>query len=168
MNKWLARMAAVVLAASMALTACSGNETGRSGGTNGDQGADEGSVTLKDNEGKDVVVSSKQEIPDSFPKDVPIPDSLKIVSSISSDDSTTLAIETDMPFDEAVALYDGYVQEAGYVESFKMDEEDFYNYSGRRGQEQFVVTLQLDLEDNKTVTGVLVYSKDEGAEASSS
>lgn len=150
---------AVLLLSAMLLAGCSENGDQQSGNRErAAQGEEEGTVTMKDNEGRDVVITNKQDIPELFPDDVPMPDSIQIVSSISSMDTVTIAMNTEMPFSEVVALYDGYLQEAGYEEAFRIDEADFYNYSGRRGNEQFVVTLQLDLEDNKTVTGALVYT----------
>lgn len=160
MKKLWTVLAAISLSASLALTGCAGSGESQSGNRGGAEvNEDEGVVTLKDNEGEDVVITNKQEVPDSFPDDVPMPESIKIVSSITSVDTVTIAIETEIPFEEAVDMYDGYLQEAGYVEAFKSDDPDYYNYSGTKGDEQFVVTLMLDQEDNKTVTGVLVYSK---------
>lgn len=43
--------------------------------------------------------------------------------------------------------------------------ENTISHSLQKGTERFVYTLQLDLEDNKTVTGALVYSNKPEAEA---
>ncbi|MBN2984936.1 MULTISPECIES: hypothetical protein [Cohnella] len=118
-------------------------------------------TTITKEDGEQIRLSGEAEIPEGFPADVPIPANVAVTSSISGDDTATVSIETEMPFEEAVALYYGYAQEAGYSEAYKMEEADFFNYSGRKDNEQFVVTLQLDLEDNKTVTGILVYGKTE-------
>jgi len=172
MKKWLITAVSLLAVAMLLLTGCANEHVNEAANREskesnsssiGTKEEDQGSITLKDVNGKDVVLSSEQKIPDSFPKEVPIPDSIGVTSSISSDDSVTVTIATTtMSFAETVALYDGYLQQAGYVETFKIDEADFFNYTGKRGNEQFVVTLQLNLEDNKTVTGILIHSKTEG------
>jgi len=120
--------------------------------------ADKGEVTITREDGREITLSSKPDIPDLFPSDIPLPDELEVVSSISTDDSVTLAIDTEMPFDDIVKLYLDYAQEAGYAEVHTMEDEKFINYSGQKGTERFIFTFQLNLEDNKTVYGSLIYS----------
>jgi hypothetical protein len=122
------------------------------------QEAEEGEVTITTGEGKDVTLSSKADIPEGFPSDVPLPDEIEVTSSISASDSITVTIETEMPYDEAVALYVDYTQQAGYSEVSRMGDDNSIHYSSQKGTERFIFTLQRDLEDNKTVTGALVYS----------
>ena len=173
MKKWLITAVLLLTAAMLLLTGCSNEKVNEAAdkatqqnnnqSSLGTKEEDQGSITLKDASGKDVVLSSEQTLPDSFPKEAPVPDSIQVTSSITSEDTVTVTIATTtMSFAETVALYNDYLEQAGYVETFKIDEADFFNYTGKRGNEQFVVTLQLDLEDNKTVTGILIYSKTEG------
>lgn len=120
--------------------------------------AEDGEVTIKNANGKEVTLSSKADIPDTFPSDIPLPDEIVVTSSISSSDSVTVTIETEMPFDEVIALYVDYAAQAGYSEVHRMEDAASIHYSSQKGTERFIVTLQQDLEDNKTVTGALVYS----------
>ncbi|CAH1195588.1 hypothetical protein PAECIP111893_00723 [Paenibacillus plantiphilus] len=122
---------------------------------------DNGSLTYETDEGKQLTISSKTEVPEGFPSDIPLPAEIKITSSLKSEASgnITVAIETEMPFEEAVKLYQGYADKAGYKESFKIEEAGFYSFSGSTNNELFVFNLQLDQENKKTVTGALVYEK---------
>jgi len=120
--------------------------------------AEQGTSTITKDDGEQVVLSSKPDIPELFPSDVPLPDEIRVTSSISSNDSVTLTIETEMPYEDVVDLYYGYVQQAGYSEVHNLEGENTINYSAQKGTERFVFTLQLDLEDQTTVTGALVYS----------
>lgn len=120
--------------------------------------AEDGEVTIENANGEEITLSSNADIPDTFPSDIPLPDEIVVTSSISSDDSVTVTIETEMPFDEVIALYVDYAGQAGYSEVHRMEDESFINYSSQKGTERFVFTLNRDLEDNKTVEGALVYS----------
>jgi len=120
--------------------------------------AEQGTTTITKEDGEQVTLSSKPDIPELFPSDVPLPDDIRVTSSIGSSDSVTLTIETQMPYDEVVELYYDYAQNAGYSEVHRLEGENTINYSAQKGTERFVFSLQLDLEDNTTVTGALVYS----------
>ncbi len=119
---------------------------------------EEGEVTITREDGREITLSSKPDIPELFPSDIPLPGEMEIVSSISSDDSVTLGVETEMPYDDVVKMYFDYAQEAGYMEVHKLEDEKFVNYSAQKGTERFLFTFQLNLEDNKTVYGSLIYS----------
>lgn len=142
---------AVLLAALLLATGCSEIEQAI-------QEAEQGTVTITKEDGKEITLSSKPDIPELFPSDVPLPDEIQVTSSIGSNDSVTLTIETEMPYDDVLALYYDYAQHAGYSEVHRMESENTIHYSAQKGTERFVFTLQLDQEDNKTVTGALVYS----------
>lgn len=120
---------------------------------------DKGSVTIKTDGGKSVTLSGETEIPKGFPTDIPLPAEIGVVSSLKRNDSYTVAIETKLPLDKVVKLYQEYAEKANYKEVLKMSEEGYYRYSGSKGNELFAFNLQLDLEDKKTVTGALVYEK---------
>lgn len=111
-------------------------------------------------DGKEITLSNESDIPDLFPSDVPLPEEIQVISSISSDDSVTLGIETEMPYEDVVELYYDYAQKAGYTEVHKLEDEKFINYSAQKGTERFIFTLQLNMEDNKTVYGSLIYSNE--------
>lgn len=151
-QKWRGKLsAAVILLAMIAATGCSNVEQAI-------KEAEEGTVTIEREDGKEITLSSKPDIPELFPSDVPLPDEIQVTSSISSNDSVTVTIETEMPYDDVLELYYDYAQNAGYSEVHRMEGENNIHYSAQKGSERFVFTLQLDLEDNKTVTGALVYS----------
>lgn len=152
MQKWSVVLFSVFLVALIFVTGCSKLEKVISE-------AEQGKTTVAKVDGKEITLSSKPDIPDLFPSDVPLPDEIQVVSSISSDDSVTLAIETEMPFDDVVELYYEYAQKAGYSEVHKLESEKFINYSAQKGTERFIFTFQLNMEDNKTVYGSLIYSK---------
>ncbi|XID92903.1 hypothetical protein ACF3MZ_31410 [Paenibacillaceae bacterium WGS1546] len=120
--------------------------------------AEQGTTTITKEDGEEIKLSGKPDIPDLFPSDVPLPDGIQVTSSISSNDSVTLTIETEMPYEEVLELYYDYSQQAGYSEVHRLESENTIHYSAQKGTERFVFSLQLDLEDNKTVTGALVYS----------
>lgn len=122
------------------------------------QNAEDGEMTIENINGEEITLSSKADIPDTFPSDIPLPDEIIVTSSISSDDSVTVTIETEMPYDDVLGLYVDYAGQAGYSEVHRMEDEDSIHYSSQKGTERFVFSLQKDLEDNKTVTGALVYS----------
>lgn len=126
--------------------------------------AEQGTTTITKEDGEQITMSSKSDIPDLFPSDVPLPDSIQVTSSISSQESVTLTIETEMPYKEVLELYYDYAQNAGYSEVHRLESENTIHYSAQRGTERFVFSLQFDLEDNKTVTGALVYSNKPEAE----
>src|SRR5690606_15249367 len=111
-------------------------------------------------DGEQIKLSSESDIPELFPDDLPMPVGIRVTSSISSDDNATMTIETEKPYDEVIALYVDYAEQAGYSEVHRLEDATSLHYSAQKGTERFVVTLQLDLEDNKTVSGALVYSKE--------
>ncbi|MFC4597404.1 hypothetical protein [Cohnella hongkongensis] len=119
---------------------------------------EQGTMTITRDDGEEIKFSSKSSIPDLFPSDVPLPDEIQVTSSISSKDSVTVTIETEMPYEEVLELYYDYSQQAGYSEVHRLEGENTIHYSSQKGTEHFVFSLQLDEEDHKTVTGALVYS----------
>jgi hypothetical protein len=150
-QKWSIALSAVMLIAMIFATGCSKVEKAI-------QEAEQGTTTITKGNGEEIKLSSKADIPDLFPSDVPIPDEIQVTSSIGGKDSVTLTIETKMPYDDVVKLYYDYTKRAGYSEVHKLEDKDFINYSSKKGMERFVFTLQKDLEDKKIVTGALVYS----------
>lgn len=149
--KWSGVLSAVVVLGLVFATGCSKAEKAISE-------AEQGTATITKEDGEKITLSSKADIPDNFPSDVPLPDGIRVTSSISGNDTVTLTIETEMPYDDVVELYSDYAQKAGYTEVHRLEGDKTINYSAQKGTERFVFTLQLDLEDNKTVTGALVYS----------
>jgi len=141
----------IVLIGILALTGCSKIEQAISD-------AEQGTATITKEDGEQITLSSTPDIPDLFPSDIPLPDEIEVTSSIGSSDSVTVTIETQMPYDEVVDLYYDYAQNAGYSEVHRLEDEYSINYSTQKGTERFIFTLQLDQEDNTTVTGALVYS----------
>lgn len=120
--------------------------------------AEQGTATITKDDGEQITVASKPDIPELFPSDVPLPDEIQVTSSISGSDSVTVMFETEKAFAEVVDMYIDYTEQAGYTEVHRLEAEGMINYSAQRGTERFVFTIQLDLENNKTVTGALVYS----------
>jgi len=153
MKKWSYTLCAVMLIGLIFTTGCSKVEEVIS------DSEQQGTTTITKEDGKKITLSTKPDIPDLFPSDVPMPDEIQVIESISSDDSVTLGIETKMPFDDVVEMYYNYTKKAGYSEVHKLEDQKFINYSAQKGTERFIFTLQLNLEDNKTVYGSLIYSK---------
>jgi hypothetical protein len=151
-NKRYILIALIALAVTIPATGCAGVAVKEST-------EDKGSVTIKTDGGKSVTLSSETEIPKGFPTDIPLPVEVGVVSSLKSNDSYTVAIETKLPMDKVVKLYQDYADKANYKEVFKMSEEGFYKYSGSKGNELFAFNFQLDLDNKKMVTGTLVYEK---------
>lgn len=120
--------------------------------------AEQGKSTITKEDGSQVVISGNSDIPDLFPSDVPMPDEIHVVSSISSDNGVTVAFETELSFDKVFNMYFDYAQKNGYTEVHKLDGEGFISYSGQKGTERFIFNLQLNLEDNKTLNGSIIYS----------
>lgn len=152
----------IALAAALLASGCSNNGADESKeGSAGTNSSAENSITYKTDGGKEITLSSEKEVPEGFPGDIPLPGEIGVTSSLKSEASgnITVSIETEMPFEEVVKLYQEYADSAGYKENFKINEEGFYSFSGAKDSEQFVFTLQLDLDNNKTVTGALVYEK---------
>jgi hypothetical protein len=164
-RKWNGMVVAAVVVALILAAGCSNIEQAISNTEQNFEDAEEafgdaekGEVTITREDGRKITLSSKPDIPDLFPSDIPLPDEMEIISTISSDDSVTLGVETEMPYDEIVKLYFDYAQDAGYTEVHKLEDEKFINYSTQKGTERFIFTFQLNLEDNKTVYGSLIYS----------
>ena len=150
----LGGMAALVLAIALA--------TGCGGGVKVTEGEDgEGRLTITNDDGKQFTLSGENELPEGFPQDIPMPDGIVVTASTSSDSSgnMTVAIESELPFDELVKLYREYADGAGYEETLKMEEEGYYMYSGSRngGDEVFTFNFALDQESGDKVGGALVY-----------
>ncbi len=150
-QRWSVILSAVLLAALVFATGCSKVEKAI-------KEAEQGMTTITKEDGEKITLSGKPDIPDSFPSDIPLPEEIQVVSSISGNDSVTLAIEADMPYEDLIKLYSDYAQQAGYSEVHKLGDEYSINHSFQKGTERFVYMLYLDQEDNKTVTGALVYS----------
>lgn len=150
-------IAALALAAAIAIAGCS---SGRDGGEAGG-GNTEGTSVVRNAAGDKTVLSSVQEWPKELPADVPRPDGVKVTASVKSEGSgtVTVAVETSRPFDEVVRLYRDYAEKAGYKPANEMRDEGYYLYSGSKGAETFAVTIQLDQEGGKKVTGAIVYGK---------
>lgn len=153
MKKWSAVLSVVMLIALIIMAGCSKIEDVIS------EAEQQGTTTITKEDGKKITLSNKPDIPDLFPSDIPLPDEIQVISSISSDDSVTLGIETELPYDDVVQLYYDYAQKAGYSQVHRLEDQKFINYSAQRDTERFIFTLQLNLENNKTVYGSLIYSK---------
>lgn len=159
-QKWNAVLSAAFLITLICVTGCSKIEKAII------EAEEQGTTTITKEDGEKITLSNKPDIPDLFPSDVPMPDEIEVVTSISSDNSVTLGIETEMAYDDVVKLYYDYTQQAGYTEVHKLEDENgkFINYSAQKGTERFIFTMQLNLEDNKTVYGSLIYSNEPEAE----
>lgn len=159
-QKWKAVLSAAILITLIFVTGCTKIEKAII------EAEEQGTTTITKEDGEKITLSNKPDIPDLFPSDVPMPDEIQVVTSISGDNSVTLGIETEMPYDDVVKLYYDYTQQVGYSEVHKLEDENdkFINYSAQKGIERFIFTMQLNLEDNKTVYGSLIYSNDPEAE----
>ncbi|MCR2806594.1 hypothetical protein [Paenibacillus soyae] len=122
--------------------------------------ANQGSVTL-DTAGGETVLSSVAEIPPSFPEDIPLPEGAVITATLDQKEqgNSMVAFDAEQPFDEAIELYQNYASEAGYAEAIPatIDSQMFW-YSGTRGEEQLVITLNKDLERDGWVYGAVTYT----------
>lgn len=144
-------MLAIVFILMIFAVGCSDSSAGKADAGN------KGSVTITTEDGK-TVMSSETEWPEGLPSEVPKPEGMKVTASTQSDKGNiTVAIETEMPLDEAVKLYQDYIAGAGYKQTMEMKEDGYYTYSGTRGQEMFMFTFGLDQENGTTVTGAIVY-----------
>lgn len=124
--------------------------------------ANQGSITF-DMGGGETVLSGVPERPASFPEDIPLPDGAVITASLDQGEqgNSMVAFDAEQPFDAAIEMYRNYAEKAGYVETFPAtsDSEMFW-YSGTRGDEQLVITLNNDLEREGWVFGAITYTGD--------
>lgn len=86
---------------------------------------------------------------------------MTVTASVKSETTgtVTVAVETSRPFDEIVRLYRDYAEKAGYRQANEMKDDGYFMYTGSKGAETFSVTIQLDQENRKKVTGAIVYGK---------
>ncbi|QMV42756.1 hypothetical protein [Cohnella cholangitidis] len=139
----------------MAVTGCTGNNIKLEGS------GDKGSLTYKTEDGNEITLSSKGEVPEGFPSEIPLPGGMDVTASTHSENSGnyTVSVEIEKPFDDVLKIYRDYIKDAGYTQTLEMKEEGYYMYSGTRGDELFMITFNQDQENKKLVTGALVYEK---------
>ncbi len=127
------RSATLLIAAALALTtiaACGGGDKKTvkvpgGGSVTVDKGGNDGQVTFTDDKGNRSSFGASQEVPDDFPKAVPLPDDAKLTGSIfgESDGKSgwTLTYESSKDVADFAKAYRSSLEDAGFkVDSFSV------------------------------------------------
>jgi len=122
-----------------------------------------GSIKGTDAQGNKFEMNVSQTIPDSFPKNIPIPDGAKITSSMSSSsdnkgDSTVVMYELDGDFKETAKLYTDFLKNEGYSDTSTTEMGDTYMGGGTKDGMQLSIVLSKDASSG-LISCMLTYSK---------
>lgn len=115
------------------------------------------SVTVTGEDGTQVTASEGGELPDGFPTDVPVIDG-PIISSVKSDNSFMVVIETDKPIDEVNDWYKDQLKDSSWKIVFETKSEDGAAIGGERDNANMQVTITKS--DAKTNVSLLYAPKE--------
>jgi hypothetical protein len=158
------RMALLIIVIST-VAACGKSTTVVTDG--GKLSADGKSVTMesKDENGKKTTAefSSNANIPEEFPKDIPIPKGAKIKGSVKNADGNNQAIiltyTVDMEIEELSKLYADYIKENGYTDIMDMSNGDVIFISGNLVDSTLLINASKADPSAATLTGLITWTK---------
>ncbi|HZG14798.1 MAG TPA: hypothetical protein VE710_07210 [Candidatus Bathyarchaeia archaeon] len=105
----------------------------------------------------EAAVSVSDKIPDSFPKDIPIPDDIEMPASMTHDDSITITFDARKSFDETLNIYKEYYKSAGYQMTSETLIDDSYMGTGTLGDNELQVTISMTTDDSNLASVSLTY-----------
>jgi len=152
----------ILISICIGLTGCGGGSGGSNSG-NGDKGGNSDVVTAnaeagaKKEAGGSSSISEAKNLPDGFPKEIPIIKGAESTVAFSSEKSITVAYEVKSSFEEALAVYKGYYKSAGYTDLQEIVIDDSYSGTGVRSGKQLLVSLSVFTEDSNLVSVSITY-----------
>lgn len=127
------------------------------------QSEDEVEYTFKSEDGS-MTVSSKSELPDDFPSDIPIYSNCEVKGSmkISKDDRMTVTFECSDELKNILDFYKREFPEMGWTVSSAYDLEDGGMVSADKGEASTNIIVSKD-DDTGKANMVLSYGEDRGS-----
>lgn len=149
------RFVLLLTAASMAvLSACGSSQTIKTPSGNVTVSENGNSFVAESNNGGKTEVSQGKTLPDTFPKEVPIPDKSTIDGSVQStkDGTSTIMITltTDMSASEVSQLYSSFMKDKGYQNTTETVADTVSINSGTLNKFTLQVMTETDTESGKT------------------
>ncbi|USB31854.1 hypothetical protein [Paenibacillus sp. YPG26] len=102
--------------------------------TNSDENTVQIESNKNDGSGSKSTFKSSKQIPDSFPKNIPLPDDAEVTSSIESNtdgkESIVVTLHTGKEFSELETLYKQYFKDNNVTNSMQMVQSDMLLFTG--------------------------------------
>ncbi len=112
---------------------------------------EDGSVTIKGEDGTEITASEGGELPDGFPTDVPVFEG-PVISSVKSGNSFMVVIETDKSVDEVNDWYKDQLKDSTWKIIFETKSEDGAAIGGERDDANLQVTITSDGEAKTNIS----------------
>lgn len=111
-------------------------------------------VTVEGEDGSSASVGESVEVPEDFPKDVPVYDG-KLTGAFTSDDTFTLTLETPDSAADVVDFYAKELKDEGWTQESTMNTADGGMFSGKKGQRTVAIVANSDSgTDDATVVTI--------------
>jgi uncharacterized lipoprotein YajG len=104
-----------------------------------------------------AALSASDKLPDSFPKDIPIPRDAQMLASMKHEDSVTVSFEVNKSFDETLKIYKEYFKSAGYQMTSETLIEDSFIGAGTLDGNTLTVLISLTTDDSNLSSVSLTY-----------
>ncbi|WP_312111231.1 hypothetical protein [Brevibacillus reuszeri] len=112
-------------------------------------------VTINSENGGKTEITSDKTLPDTFPKDVPLPDNAAIdgsvKSSIEGTNTVIVTLFTDMSVNDVSQLYSKFMKDNGYQNTMETVTNDMSLNSGTLNKQTLQVVSQPDEDKGKTM-----------------
>ncbi|AEI39294.1 hypothetical protein [Paenibacillus mucilaginosus] len=117
--------------------------------------------TITTDQGK-VTLSSENQLPEGFPKDIPIPGKAAIQASMKSEGKEggevyTVAYEIEQPFEETKSGVESFFKSSGYTESTRLTDEAIFLIAGKKEGLSLHFTVSKDMESDRTTNVTIVH-----------
>lgn len=105
-------------------------------------------------------------IPDDFPKDIPIPDKAKVFQASSVDGTSLISYGITMDLDELVALYEKYFNSNVFVDepgTSSLESEEFImrTFEGQRKDGRLSVQIQTTGKEEDEIAVIIYFNVEE-------
>ncbi|MCZ8523962.1 MULTISPECIES: hypothetical protein [Paenibacillus] len=109
-----------------------------------------------------VTLAGENQLPEGFPKDIPIPGKAVIQASMKSEGKDggeiyTVAYDIEQPFQEAKQAVEDYFRGSGYKESTQFLDDSMYIIAGKKELLSIHFTVSKDMEEDRRTSVTLVH-----------
>lgn len=112
-------------------------------------------ITVEGENGEQAAFGEKVDVPDDFPKDVPVYKGT-VTGALSAEGSWTLSIETKDDIKTVMAFYADELEDEGWVKESSVDTGDGGMYSAKKDDRQCTVITAADGGETEGMSSVTV------------
>ncbi|WP_426451152.1 hypothetical protein ACP26L_03635 [Paenibacillus sp. S-38] len=117
--------------------------------------------TITTDKGK-MTLSGENQLPEGFPKEIPIPDKAAIQASMKSEGKDggevyTVAYEIEQPFEKSKNEVEAFFKSSGYTESTRLTDESIFLIAGKKDGLSLHFTVSKDMESDRKTAVTIVH-----------